>query len=173
MVNRIQEILDKYELTAAKLADQLNVPRSTISHILSERNKPSLEFIQKVLDNFPEINTRWLVKGEGEIFEKDSNLFYSRGSVLEKNLKEEISQRKTIDIPDENQILTDNSQIDSDYQNLSKEKTKKEDVLIADIEAIKTKKNTPQAQGRKIIKLITLYDDNTFDEYIPALDEKK
>jgi transcriptional regulator with XRE-family HTH domain len=172
MVNRIQEILDKYDLTAAKLADQLNVPRSTISHILSERNKPSLEFIQKVLDNFPEINTRWLVKGEGEIFEKDSNLFYSRGSVSENNLKEEISQRKTIDFPDENQILPGNIPGDSDHQNLSKEKTKKEDALNADIETIKTKKNTPQARGRKIVKLITLYDDNTFDEYIPVSDEK-
>jgi transcriptional regulator with XRE-family HTH domain len=65
MVNRINEILKRYKLTAAKRAEQLEVPRSTISHILSERNKPSLEFIQKIINRYPEINIYWLLKGVG------------------------------------------------------------------------------------------------------------
>ena len=71
MVNRIQQILEYYDLTPSRFADNLEVPRSTISHILSERNKPSLEFIQKVIDKYPDLSISWLVKGEGSMLEDE------------------------------------------------------------------------------------------------------
>lgn len=63
---RLKKILDYYELTASAFADKIAVQRSSISHLLSGRNKPSLDFILKILDNFDEVNFEWLVKGEGE-----------------------------------------------------------------------------------------------------------
>ena len=54
-----------YGLNASQLADQLNVGRSSISHILSGRNKPSLDFILAMVNNFEEVDLYWLTKGKG------------------------------------------------------------------------------------------------------------
>ena len=48
-------------LSASAFADKIEVQRSSISHILSGRNKPSLEFIQKVLTAFPKVSSDWLL----------------------------------------------------------------------------------------------------------------
>lgn len=48
-------ILDK-GITNSKLAEQLSVPSATISHLLSGRNKPSLDFIQKLITNYPTLD---------------------------------------------------------------------------------------------------------------------
>ncbi len=54
-----------YGLTAASFADKIGVQRSSISHLLSRRNKPSLEFVLKVVKSFPEVNLYWLLNGKG------------------------------------------------------------------------------------------------------------
>ena len=63
---RIHELIAFYQLSSASFADQIGVQRSSISHILSGRNKPSLEFITKVLNAFPDIELLWLLSGVGE-----------------------------------------------------------------------------------------------------------
>ncbi|MEZ4857806.1 MAG: helix-turn-helix transcriptional regulator [Flavobacteriaceae bacterium] len=62
---RLQKILDYYGLSATAFSDQIDFNRSTISHLLSGRNKPSLEFIIKVLHEFPEVEWYWLIHGKG------------------------------------------------------------------------------------------------------------
>ncbi|NAS30517.1 helix-turn-helix domain-containing protein [Flavobacteriaceae bacterium R38] len=62
---RLQKIIDHYELSASAFAEKIEVQRSSISHLLSGRNKPSLDFTLKVIDTFPEVNFYWLLKGEG------------------------------------------------------------------------------------------------------------
>ncbi len=64
--DRLKKIMKYYDLSASSLADKIQVQRSSISHILSERNKPSLEFVLKILNHFPEVSFYWLLKGEGE-----------------------------------------------------------------------------------------------------------
>ena len=63
---RLKKILDYYGLSASAFAEIVTVQRSSISHILSGRNKPSLEFITKVLNAFPDIELLWLLSGVGE-----------------------------------------------------------------------------------------------------------
>lgn len=70
--NRLGKILDYYSLSASSFAEKVGVQRSSISHILSGRNKPSLEFIMKVLSSFPEVDLYWLLNGKGK-FPKDVN----------------------------------------------------------------------------------------------------
>ena len=64
-IARIQKIMNYYSLTASALADQLGVLRSSISHLLSERNKPSLDFVLKIVNKYPEIDLYWLLYGKG------------------------------------------------------------------------------------------------------------
>ena len=62
---RLKIMMDYYELSAALLAEKIEVQRSSISHILSGRNKPSLEFVLKILKSFPEVELYWLLNGVG------------------------------------------------------------------------------------------------------------
>jgi transcriptional regulator with XRE-family HTH domain len=62
---RLKKILDYYQLSASAFADKVGVQRSSISHLLSGRNKPSLDFVLKVLDTFNEVELYWLLRGEG------------------------------------------------------------------------------------------------------------
>lgn len=64
-IKRLDKILDFYGLSAAVFADKISVQRSSISHLLSGRNKPSLEFVMKVVTSFPEVNLYWLLNGKG------------------------------------------------------------------------------------------------------------
>lgn len=68
---RISKIIEYSRLTPSEFADEIDVQRSSISHITSGRNKPSLEFIIKIKSRFPEILWDWLVNGEGEMLKSD------------------------------------------------------------------------------------------------------
>jgi transcriptional regulator with XRE-family HTH domain len=68
--DRILKILNTENLSSAKFADVLGVQRSNISHILSGRNNPGLDFLQKVLLKFPTISSEWLIIGKGEMFKQ-------------------------------------------------------------------------------------------------------
>ncbi|MCB7480051.1 helix-turn-helix domain-containing protein [Christiangramia sediminis] len=63
--SRLNKILEYYDISAASFADKIEVGRSSISHILSGRNKPSLDFVMKVVKNFPEVELYWLLNGKG------------------------------------------------------------------------------------------------------------
>lgn len=62
---KLEKIMAYYGLTATAFADELDFNRSTISHLLSGRNKPSLDFVIKLLQKFPEVEMSWLVFGKG------------------------------------------------------------------------------------------------------------
>ncbi len=64
-IKRLEKILRYYDLSASVFADKIKVQRSSISHLLSGRNKPSLEFVLKVIKTFPEVNLYWLLNGKG------------------------------------------------------------------------------------------------------------
>ncbi len=64
-IKRLEHILEYYALTASAFADRINVQPSGISHLLTGRNKPSLEFVMKVVKTFPEVNLYWLLNGKG------------------------------------------------------------------------------------------------------------
>lgn len=64
-VQRLEKVINYYGLSASAFADKIVVQRSTISHLLTGRNKPSLEFVLKVVKSFPEVNLYWLLNGKG------------------------------------------------------------------------------------------------------------
>ena len=62
---RLHKVIDFYGFSASAFADKIGVQRSSISHILSGRNKPSLDFVLKVTDNFNTVDIYWLLYGKG------------------------------------------------------------------------------------------------------------
>jgi len=61
---RLQLILKMHNLTPSAFADKLGVQRSNVSHVISGRNKPSLDFLEKIILNFPRVNAHWLLTGQ-------------------------------------------------------------------------------------------------------------
>lgn len=70
-IKRLEVILDYYGLNASSFADNIGVQRSSLSHLLSGRNKPSLDFILKILEVYPEVDLYWILNGKG-VFPKVS-----------------------------------------------------------------------------------------------------
>lgn len=64
---RLLSFIKYLGLNNTRFADEINVQRSGISHILSGRNKPGLDFITKILDTYPELNPDWIIMGRGEM----------------------------------------------------------------------------------------------------------
>ncbi|MDX1326625.1 MAG: helix-turn-helix transcriptional regulator [Arenibacter sp.] len=62
---RLEQVLKYYDLPASVFADKIGVQRSSISHLLSGRNKPSLDFVMRVISSFPEVDLYWLLYGKG------------------------------------------------------------------------------------------------------------
>ena len=69
MKDRITKFLKIEGITPAEFADKIGVQRSSVSHVLNGRNYPSASFIQKMLSAYKTLNSRWLLLGEGAIFE--------------------------------------------------------------------------------------------------------
>jgi len=96
MKSRIEKILGDKHLSPAKFADEIGVQRSGVSHILSGRNKPSLDFIRKILIRFSDINPEWLIMGRGD-------MYISRSNYNEKEKKEE--KYDILDIEKDNDLI--------------------------------------------------------------------
>jgi len=68
-----QKVFDYYDLNASAFADKIDVGRATISHLLSGRNKPSLDFVMRVIKTFPEVELYWLLNGKGSFPKSESS----------------------------------------------------------------------------------------------------
>jgi len=73
MIDRIQLILKSKNLSPSQFAEEIQVQRSSISHILSGRNKPSLDFIMKILSTYPEVNADWLIFGKDQMVKQEKS----------------------------------------------------------------------------------------------------
>lgn len=65
-LKRLEEIMLNNQLSAAAFAERIGVQRSSVSHILSRRNKPSLDFMLKIHEHFREIDLDWLILGNSK-----------------------------------------------------------------------------------------------------------
>ena len=86
MHNRLKKWMESEGLKSSSFADRIGVNRATISHILSGRNKPSIDFLQKLLSNYPQLNANWLITGIGFMKEslntQERNTYKSIGKVV-------------------------------------------------------------------------------------------
>ena len=89
MKDRIYSFLKFNKISASQLADSLNVSRSGVSHILNGRNKPNLEFIQKMLKTYRNLSSSWLLLGEGEMLIENG----------EKRMIDKIRQNDSLELP--------------------------------------------------------------------------
>ena len=68
---RIKKWIENEGLKSSSFADKIGVNRATISHVLSGRNKPSIDFLDKMIRAFPDLNSNWIVSGDGLMHKSD------------------------------------------------------------------------------------------------------
>ena len=99
-VDRLKKILKDNNLSASQFAKKINVQRSSVSHILGMRNKPSLDFIVKISNNFKDISLDWLINGDLRENIKEANnshnLSESSPTLIENNNSKEKKIEKII-----------------------------------------------------------------------------
>ena len=74
MKDRILQIMQKEGLSNVEFAEKLGISTSSLSHIFSGRNKPSLEVVMRIHKACPYINLNWLLYGDGEMEETTSSI---------------------------------------------------------------------------------------------------
>lgn len=94
VVNRIKQVMDYYQMSASVFSAEIGVQRSSISHILSGRNNPSLDMVQRILEKFTKVNSEWMLFGKGNMFSDKSpvNLFDSVAEITTQ-VKTDISKQ--------------------------------------------------------------------------------
>lgn len=123
-IKRLETILDYYSLTASSFADKISVQRSSMSHLLSGRNKPSLDFILKLVEEFPEVTFEWILNGNGSFpkedfvaptlskiesekiteTQKENDLFSTSVEIKKEENEEKNNSSSKFVLPNENQI---------------------------------------------------------------------
>lgn len=140
MKERIIKFLTHENLTATKFADEIGVQRSSVSHILSGRNNPSFDFIQKILVRYKNLSAEWLIAGTGNMLKRaeQMDLF---ASVTPSTPTQTLNLK-----PPEDKI---SPSVQHDFS-----------VGVASEKEILT--------SRKVDKILIFYSDKTFEEYLPA-----
>ena len=151
MNTRIRQFMDYKGISASELADSISVQRSNVTHVLHGRNKPSFQFISKLLETYPEINAKWLILGTGEMLES--------GSEEGKNQQTLFSEIKG--------------------ESPEAEAPPKQSSTIVSEEPIQVKREVQEMQevrqpissappNKEIERIVVFYTDQTFREYGPA-----
>ena len=148
---RLQQVMDYYRLNAAAFADALEIQRSGISHLLSERNKPSLDFILKLIEKFPEVDMYWITQGKGTFPRKE---------------EKEVSVPKKIQQPD---LFSDIPEIEMESLSptlsspIKEEKKVSLDKEVSELSPLPSIENN--TVGKKIRRIIFFYEDNHFEVF--------
>jgi transcriptional regulator with XRE-family HTH domain len=144
MKERIIDFLKSENKSSAQFALEIGVQPSSISHIISGRNNPSLDFIMKMLSKYPELSADWLLFGKGNMIKKDTfgDLFDTQPGP---------------DVTLSNKV--------SDDQFIEKDRVNEKAI---ENEPSVTGKIITEGNTGKIRKIICFYDSNTFTEYFPS-----
>lgn len=141
MKERILEFLRRENKTSAQFAEEINVQPSGISHILSGRNNPSLDFVIKMLEKYSFLSTDWMLFGKGSMYKepKMADLF-SNIDMIEPakpvELKVKTEEKVDIESPRDSSIHEEDSK--------------------------RSEKQHPQ-----VAKIVWFYENNSFEEFYP------
>lgn len=149
MRDKLLLLMKNEGLTSSRLAELLGIQPSSISHILGGRNKPSFDFVQKILRRFPNINPDWLLIDKGEMYRNASSTTTEEDAVTRTDEDAAITQpsdalQSTIPLPGVSPDLSA-SQLAPAIGNTAQQPL-------------------PVSRGR-VKRVIVLYDDHTFESY--------
>jgi transcriptional regulator with XRE-family HTH domain len=151
-VKRLELLLDYYGLNASAFADKIGVQRSSMSHLLSGRNKPSLDFVLKISTIFPEVDLYWILNGTGNFPKKENE--------SQNNTTEVVSETEQMHTP----IPSNDNLFSADlFSGLQTEPAPKEEKKYSAV----AKTSNSDLEEDEIEKIIFFYKNGTFKVYVP------
>ncbi|TDP02936.1 helix-turn-helix domain-containing protein [Flavobacterium sp. 245] len=151
-VKRLEIILEYYGINASSFADRIGVQRSSMSHLLSGRNKPSLDFVMKILEVFPDVDLYWLLNGKGN-FPKSTDEI----SITKVSSASEIEKSTAPTLFNENFSETD---LFSEIGHEAEKTTESKNTIIE-------KNPIFSSEEKEIEKIVFFYKNGTFKVYVP------
>ncbi len=147
MKDRILAFLQNENKSYAQLAEEIGVQPSGISHILSGRNNPSLDFVMKMLHRYPALSAEWLLFGRAPMYK-----FASQPSLFENEPLNTVSGET---VPEEQPELPEDIQEAPESPQTS---------LKAEIKD----RGDLEDENKTLIRVLLVYSDKTFTEYRPS-----
>lgn len=149
MKERLIEFLRIENKSSAQLAEEIGVQPSGISHILSGRNNPSLDFVLKMVEKYKFLSTDWLLFGKGSMYKENKVLTLFDNIPLENDgvkapVNKSEPQKQEVEIK-----ASENKSI----------------VKGADIQSV--------TESASVVRIVYFYDNNSFREYFPAGSDTK
>lgn len=149
-IKRLEILLDYYSLNASSFADKIGVQRSSLSHLMSGRNKPSLDFILKILDVFPAVDLYWILKGEGIFPKSEKNQETNFIAKVEKQEPAPIITNEEVKATD---LFSESQKRIPNFQPIAK--------------VVDEQEKTLDQEAAEIDKIVIFYKNNTFSSYRP------
>lgn len=179
MINRINLILQAKNITAKQFAEEIGIQPSGMSHILGGRNNPSLDFVNKVLRRYPEIDANWLLLGRGQMY----GGMASGGSRMEEDEHHVDKSEPTLfsEGPSDTLMVAEPRHEPMTQQEAIDEEERQHRIATAPPEPIyapsyiasapteESDKNIDRAETsvHRLARLLFVYSDHTFEEYRP------
>lgn len=160
---KIEQLMREFNLNSAQFAEEVGIKNSTLSHILNDRNKASLDVLKKILARFQQVNPEWLIMDSGKMFRpvlnsQEPTLFDNidvNATISDNN----ITKIQEKNIPDFSESVTKtevkSSLTETEPQSLENVQKVVEQIFVPKIEY----------RSKCISKIIIYYDDNTFEEF--------
>lgn len=151
--DRIKIIMEKEGLTPRVFAENIGIQQSTLSHILNDRNKPSLEVVMKVHQAYKYVSLEWLLYGKGEMMAsaEDSSMETSSGRDYQRSLFDESPINPTEDL----------------HAQENRKEMALENPKITHKEIVKQEVRYIEKPVRKITEIRIFFDDNTYEIFKP------
>jgi transcriptional regulator with XRE-family HTH domain len=147
---RLKTIMEQSQLSASDFAASIEVQASSISHIISGRNKASLDFLMKIKDRYPQYEWEWLIKGQGPMLNPE----HAPKDVLPQQMAfgsfSEDSPSQNLNF--ENHVRSE----DRPYYDYGKPKT-----------SLPIPSPSPSGPNGKISKIIIFYENGKFETFEP------
>ena len=148
MKDRIAQIIQSEGLTAAQFAEKIGISAPSLSHILSGRNKPSLDVVMKIHKSLDYININWLLYGEGD---------------MEADVDDDNNPRMTGLEMDENGEFLPEGQVADEYR----KDLPSQSAPFAPKEIVREEVKYIEKPSRKISEIRIFFDDGTFETFRP------
>lgn len=156
MNSRLEQFLAAENISQSQFADTINVARASVSHILAGRNKPGWDFLNSMMEHYPNLNIEWLMNGKGKMYktmmvEKPQAAPTQEANPAPDLFSQPVVQEMPVQTPRESNIARTSAGRETNI-----EATKSQDSPAGPIQLIDNQ--------RKISKIVVFYDDNTFIE---------
>ena len=147
---RISKIMDKENLSRSAFAELVGIQQSAISHLVTGRNKPSLEVVQKILNTFRTLNSDWLILGVGPMYRGERQ---SQEPTLFDQLDENTEKQRDIPIQETKKTVSENIT----EKNIPTQVVENSSPVLVSQPLI--------AKSKLVDKIIVYYSDSTYEEF--------